>query len=1160
MFEFENSYIDSKFLFVNSPENFLSYKELLENEKIELIYIQEINPLTNKNDTSRCDAFKFSSGYNTFQFKIVDEKFDINFEIVDLLDNNSFYIAYFKSIITDNYYEAIISSIKKNFNYLHDSFKILNGLFNFKVLEIKLGNNTSNQFLKKYDLAFKIETRYFSKNWFLKKVNDVKKIITLSSICACKKNDRIRENMVIFKVINLVYTRVYLPTKYSKISYEELSSIDFYEKNNQKIFLNYKAKLGKPLVYPIYYIYDIETIPSNDELKHYLHTLSCVGPIIKLPNFCDLIENLEPKYCYDYFKDSNLLNTFSYVEELIDKELDKTILFDIQKKVAQDFSKYLIESALNILEENKLILDPYRVTYYNVFEVRIVGYNSHSFDNQFVVDSLKEELRYYHRTVSKRDLKIIEHTIKSKLLDIPIKFIDLIQWLPEMSSLKQACDSFDLIESKLDFNIVKFNELTIKDKVFQPKLNYHDFFKLIINLPNSFYFSLKKHKPNNKVTEKNILNEFNKNSKILKLTSLNDIDVLNFMKIYCEYDSVSTALLTLTLIDLFSECIKKVVDKAELKEFTYINSNIGSVNLDSEYEDENENFLYKRKELSFNIKEEGFGYLDMFSYLTPSQIAFSLYKCIFSENLRVNDDYDPYINKVVEDAFFGGLVIIGGIGHSVGHIIGRDVRSQYPTCMTGPMPLILKNKYTYMKNLSNSHISNLNNILKECKKIRDNLLLEKNLHISELHTIFSKMDFLGVFKCKVSPSKNSYELCSFSPLIISIPGLTSRKIDTFNIPYEKYFTTPSIKSLIFQGWDVKILNDDHNIQFCFDLTLNSFVSCNNIDFCYNEKYIRIFDELKSDEDNSKCSKKIFKLFLNAIPGRLSMKEATLTTLEESNSYNGYNLTLNKSFNKSSKKKSDRFISVFINTNAHLIMTSMIYRLELSQIYKKINIWDRIPRLIYCDTDSLYVNIKDVNENEYDKILYQVMDMFVISDNLGSFNLQKGDYDVTWSNHDLQKSNDASILTVLGKKAYIRMNDKAKILDAIKLKGIPNKDINSVIIKDNILDLDLIDKLLSGEKIYVPINRLQSRTDQNNLKKIFLNKQIEKKIQIPKLYDFSNVDSAKFDFEFKPGIDYFYNTNSRKFRFRRTHSPCNCNNCPICSTWFSKISELNFFDF
>lgn len=992
--------------------------------------------------------------------------------------------------------------------------------FNFKIISAKeeatieyssdLKGNP-NYFISKYDYFIKLSFSFFSKILFLKE--SVSKTTIFWS--SAKINDYIFYKDKFYRVINIIYKTIY-STPYRSFESEcEDDSID----TKKKEFLTYKLRKFEIPKHRFYIVYDCETIPDVKNKRHYMYCLGACA-FAYTPSYYAF---KDVKLCLsrEFFEERNFM--INLMNEIT--VLTEDVLVDVNHRVAEEFTKYCIKI---INEEYYSLLDNKgRATY--ELEVHILGYNNRNFDDHYIIDDFLRTIQYYSSEIHKREMKIVSHRVSSYDIlinksSIDIFFDDVIVWLPEISSLKVACKELEVDLSKVDFNIVKFNDKCLDKGSIINEVDLDEFLSLWKGDYKRLDMLIKRAKKSEREFD-NFLDEFmNVFSLDPGLTKITDkISLDKFIAYYCIYDVYATAEIFLKMAKAFSICMQEIYkdnlleDKVILSSFNY--------NEITSFSDD----VLKRKVIE--VPYLNFSYLSMSSYLTPSQASYTIFKFMYEDNFKINNDYNPGLQNVINDAFFGGLVLYGGIGKFISKINQVDVRSEYPLSACGPMPL-LNNTYTYKQNLSNKHVDNLNKKIVKAIAIRNNHFMTQQLHKqSSISEIYSYIDFLGIYQCKVTPP-SLYNISMISPLILAVRGPSgSRKVDTFNIPFTKFFTTAHIKTFILFGWNIKILHNNDNVQFLFNLSTDTFEMCYQEKFCYLRKFISFFNDKKASAPN-KVMKKFYKALMNLLCGRLAMRSDCLTTtFKEKNTRGaGYSSSLNK-VKPDDSNKSDKWLAIFITTSAHNIILSKIYLLELGQIYKSIPLHLREPVLIYCDTDSMYYDPKTVLPDIE----------FELSDELGNFNLSKFDYDVTWTSK-FQGKKDV-ICYVLFKKGYILCETDGRIID-FKNKGIPNSDLKSVFYNtDGKLNQNSID-LLFTDSISIPINRLTNKQDMHNLQKKFFNISIVKKLKI------ESIGTGDFDFSWKPAID--------KNNLKLTHSSCSV--CDICKDWYLEIKKHPIYFF
>ena len=1086
-----------EFDFTNSKsvtENLSQYVETSNNEMLSRKRLRYIRSFQLIHDATRL--------YIVARYKQIPFPYSQNLSIKNLSGNFSFilfegfnskvvgYIVYHKS---PTKYFLISEEFEATIN-ISDSLK-----------------DNPNHFISKYDYFIKIKFKFFSLTLFLKESTSKSQVKKVVSFLKAEVNSYISLKNSTFRVINIIFKDVY------ESAYREYES-DFEEDGvvlgrKPKIpkLINYKLKEYGFNKHRLYIVYDIETVPDLLEKKHYLYCLcaSTFSYYAPLHRYTDDVD-----YSKEFFEERKF--ECNLIKDIDEMNADN--LINIQHIVAERFAKYIIKVSN---EEYKSHLDSNEVPMIDL-EVRVVGFNNRNFDDHHITQDLLREIKYYRRSVHKRDMKIVSHEISSyNIIDgcsITIFFDDVVIWLPEISTLKVACKEMDISLGKLDFNAVIFNQKCLDKKQIVKYCTIKEFPDFWGGDLSLLFNQIKRVEKSNKFRGLNAA--FKELFKIdVDLKSLDElIDLEPFVTNYCMYDVFATAELFLKLNVYFSECVREIFIENKLLDQVIHKK----YEVSDEFYGDNDDSI-KRKVAKFDTFT--FEFLQMSAYLTPSQVSYTIFKLMYKDNLRINNKFNPSISNIIEDAFFGGLVLFGGIGKFDNSLIaGRDIRSQLPCAACAPMP-ILNEEYDYCQNLNYSHINSLNNKIKKAMTIRYTHFLNRTLQLqSSVSEIYECIDFIGVFRCKVTPPESAGLLTTVSPLILATKSPSgARKINTFNIPYCKFFSTPHIKNFILYGWNVEILKCDDNIQYLYNVNSKVFESCYQNKFCYLKTFISFFNDKKANSPN-KVMKKFFKALMNLLCGRLAMRADCLTTtLTETSSASGYDSSITRvkpfDFNKS-----DKWLALFINSYGHNIILSKIFMLELKQIYDRIAVNLREPVIIYCDTDSIYYDTKHV---------LQDID-FEISLELGHFDVEIFDFKVTWS---IKLSGDDRMsIYVLFKKGYIIVDGKDHIKD-FKTKGVPQKDIKSIFYNDDgKLNQEHLDMLFKSS-ISIPINKLTNKQDRDTLKKTFYNLTIVKNLKIERL------DKGFLDFSWRPSIQF---TDLLKL----THSPCN--HCDVCSVWYASV--------
>jgi len=98
----------------------------------------------------------------------------------------------------------------------------------------------------------------------------------------------------------------------------------------------------------------------------------------------------------------------------------------------------------------------------NTIILRLVGFNNFRFDDNFIIEQLRniEGIQYF---LNSRFGKVTQEIFYYK--GIRIEICDMTTWLPDMS-LKQACVDYEISTTKMDFDIVAYNQYCNDQKRF----------------------------------------------------------------------------------------------------------------------------------------------------------------------------------------------------------------------------------------------------------------------------------------------------------------------------------------------------------------------------------------------------------------------------------------------------------------------------------------------------------------------------------------------------------------------------------------------------------------------------------------------------------------------------------------------------------------------
>lgn len=695
-------------------------------------------------------------------------KYSYDDDIIIKKKNNIFEYLYCLEFVNDKYYEIIYSvalsseNSRENYdNHLNYNGKIVKyeqlcniyyreilDIIFFKCLEFNICKiekrnglffnpfklSECGEKFSKYTHIAKLETTFFINIYFFNEVEAIPKKLPINkrfnSIVNVKRNTYFK-NFRCLKVEDK-------PTASASLSSSTFIS-----------FKKQKKNILKKNYIDLIIGYDCETIFYNG--KHRIYMIYA-----KILNIDKVInENISSEDCF--FKD-----TMKIKEPLLPSldffwHLNTEIDFDeLTFNGAREF-KIWIEAHINFFynftgvklfnqafEENK-----------QFFSIRIFGFNNNNFDNHLIYEELRKMENSTFEFASRFN-KLTYCKLKINNF-VVIELTDIIKWLPD-KTLEEACQDYDIVQAKLDIDIVAYNNLCRDKKVF---IKFCDATFLSQCLKKTIKIS---HLP---IVFKNY---YDKNSK-----------TFNIFDLICDYCKRDVDAI-LEIYDLIENNIKYLINVVLAKE-------------------------------NINLKSD-----DFLFYISVPQLSFQ----ILEETLRLDNESlilfkSQEQNEFIIDSYFGGRTDFTLIGEYISSDILKyyDVTSEYSLAMTGYFPSFdssraLSEQIDIGKSVN---ISLIQKILDSCLKQRNELFENKKLH-EDLTFFKSLNDIKAILRCNVYPPENLIFLSTWSPIPtrISLPG--TNKLKYLNIKqYSRVLNTVQMRSLILAGWKIEILFDQYNIFF-----------------------------------------------------------------------------------------------------------------------------------------------------------------------------------------------------------------------------------------------------------------------------------------------------------------------------------------------------------
>jgi hypothetical protein len=917
----------------------------------------------------------------------------------------------------------------------------------------------------------------------------------------------------------------------------------------------------------LYVVYDIETIEApciyTSRLKHFCYCISAVIYLDKpdttypTPKFQDKEHEIKT-YCTENFAQN--YDDFNFEQN--EKNLFSAFLADIR-------DIYIREREESQCAE----------------KIRIIGYNADGFDHHF--------LRRYSQTINtnkscsgtyrKRAQLISKNEVVIQLYygrKVTLVFMDLLKYLPEITSLKAACCNWELPLPKIDFDIVAFNKAVVAKDPASLKCPIGDIYKFVKG--GTIEVLCKKKRLKTVISE---LKDF-------VLADENHFDMVKTMIIYCERDVVATDQLLARVRHTFTNIYHKMIKKHQLEEF------VCAKTLNESHDKDDGTLIMDKK----NTYEDT---LDLFHFISYAHASFNLFKANCMKNRIPRLQFQgrwAWMPGFINQTLFGGQVDYTLIGEYYGNLKAFDIRSSYPHSMRGRFP---NTNLPILINLKQEIIDWAQAQIDVAIIERDKHFAAKTLH-SHYH-VFKHLEAIGIFLCqtKLPPIEQA---CSMSPLATQITEGEAKKNCYYYVEQLRPLNTMQIAILIYHGWKVKIIKDVHNILFNaptqFEGNMYELLSSSDEDDLVGDEimigrkrkltreqefteekgrkkivkkekkpiklkkkqkkrkkkiemqvdepnanplwlgeYIDWFNSVKAEASNEgdENLKKIAKLFMNCIPGKFTPRPINKhRRIDYSFDEDDYQETLSL-VTTDDTLNTHNYIGTFIVGAAKYVMMRFAYNANLKEIYDQVPFHERVG-CIYTDTDSGLIDL--------DKVLPEVVSSIKIDTELGTWNDDLREYDTTWSQKEA-----ANGCFVLSPKSYCLFNKSIKNgverwePVCLKQKGTPMAVVEKYFTIDDgrALNIDIIRQVLKEGKLTMKFEGLNKylNKEKSVLNKEFENKVLTKSCSIVKLN--CTTETVK---HFIPAI--------QKSEYTwYTHPACQFKECNICLEWRTKFhTQLN----
>lgn len=389
------------------------------------------------------------------------------------------------------------------------------------------------------------------------------------------------------------------------------------------------------------------------------------------------------------------------------------------------------------------------------YDIVVFGYNNDNFDNNFIIDAFRKipnnELHY-----NARYGKITEFYVSTANKNT-IRFKDIYRFIPDQS-LKSACEYYGVADSKMEVDIVKYNNLCVQEKRVIVEMENEDQFKSCLKNPNDrkAYFLLKR-------------KYFDNTKKTFKIYEL--------IKEYCQVDVKVTMQLFDVIQQSYTDLIKDFEEKFQ-------------VQVDEKH---------------------------IFDFISIPSMAYTFFTLIMSaREMKHLTVCDTLFGQFILNSYYGGRTCYSLLGkyNFVGKMGYVDVTSMYPLAMTALYPHV--ESYEDVKLGENVNVTSLQNTIDDLETRRKQIMLiEQNFENVEWLKCFDENPFIVL--CDIFPPENLNETIACFPPIAS--RIYENNVDKPSLRYNnciqknKVLTSQHIKTLIFGGWHVKVCESEHNIYF-----------------------------------------------------------------------------------------------------------------------------------------------------------------------------------------------------------------------------------------------------------------------------------------------------------------------------------------------------------
>lgn len=461
------------------------------------------------------------------------------------------------------------------------------------------------------------------------------------------------------------------------------------------------------------------------------------------------VDNVHEPYILSYqlFSNNYIMQNFLFDPQIITTDPFLDFKIDISKKFVDTIINDY-DCIFNLINGFDGRNQDYR-DYDSVITCKqliLFGFNNYRFDDNFLLRHFVDQ--HFQITKSERNGVVSNIVLECPKTKIKIIIKDLIKWVPDMT-LNQACEDYGTETSKLDVNIVTYNEMCFTQKRLIKTIDFNIFNDKLLKKPLSF-------------TEKRkfLKSDFCLNNK--------EVLIYNYIVYYCKIDVVATMSLFLKI---------------------------------------NHGFLtiYRKFSHDYGVKLRSLNILD---YISPAFVMSQIYKQIFNKkNIKMIQFKDKLFLDFICDSYFGGKVDFGLIGHyeskDVDDICYMDVSSMYPTVMTSNLPVIYDlNDFVYAFD-----VDEWQKLIDETIEARNLSFNDRTLF--EYKWLHKFNDKKAILMCDlISPHVDDQ-----IPIAPFPERGDDKLIYSYRDKYNVSVNTSDLKNLILCGFKVKVKFCKYNIEF-----------------------------------------------------------------------------------------------------------------------------------------------------------------------------------------------------------------------------------------------------------------------------------------------------------------------------------------------------------